>query len=62
MSNSNPGANTNTNSQRVCIVKNSAGDYLIHSEGACLVAGSCIASDLGRAMAAAYALIAGVSN
>ena len=60
-------ANTNTNTQRVCIIKNSEGNYLIATEHAfkaaqagqskqSLTAEHAFVSGLAAAMAAAYRL------
>ena len=56
MTNSNPDANTNTNSKRVCIMKNSDGTFVIFNAAARGQAPA-TATGLGDAMAVAYRLI-----
>ena len=57
MTNSNPDAINNTNSKRVCIIKNSDGSYLIFNAAARGAESPATATGLGDAMAAAYRLI-----
>ena len=57
MTNSNPDTNTNTNSKRVCIMKNSDGHYLIINAAATGSESRATATGLGDAMAVAYRLM-----
>ena len=57
MLDSNPDANTNTNSKRVCIMKNSDGSYLIFNAAATGQETRATATGLGDAMAVAYRLM-----
>ena len=57
MLDSNPDAITNTNSKRVCIMKNSDGHYLIFNAAARGGESPATATGLGDAMAVAYRLI-----
>ena len=56
MTNSNPDAITNTNTNRVCIIKNSDGTFVIFNAAARGEAPA-TATGLGDAMAVAYRLI-----
>ena len=58
MLDSNPDAITNTNSERVCIMKNSDGSYLIFNAAAPGQETRATATGLGDAMAVAYRLMA----
>jgi hypothetical protein len=58
MLDSNPDAITNTNSKRVCIMKNSDGSYLIFNAAAPGQETRATATGLGDAMAVAYRLMA----
>ena len=57
MLDSNPDAITNTNSKRVCIMKNSDGSYLIFNAAATGQETRATATGLGDAMAVAYRLM-----
>ena len=57
MLDSNPDAITNTNSKRVCIMKNSDGSYLIFNAAAPGQETRATATGLGDAMAVAYRLM-----
>ena len=57
MLDSNPDTITNTNSKRVCIMKNSDGSYLIFNAAATGQETRATATGLGDAMAVAYRLI-----
>ena len=57
MTNSNLDAITNTNSKRVCIMKNSDGSYLIFNAAAAGQKTRATATGLGDAMAVAYRLM-----
>ena len=57
MTNSNLEAISNTNTKRVCIIKNSDGRYLIFNAAARGSESPATATGLGDAMAAAYRLI-----
>ena len=57
MLDSNPDTITNTNSKRVCIMKNSDGSYLIFNAAAPGQETRATATGLGDAMAVAYRLM-----
>ena len=57
MTNSNPEAISNTNTKRVCIMKNSDGRYLIFNAAARGAESPATATGLGDALAVAYRLI-----
>ena len=57
MLDSNPDTITNTNSKRVCIMKNRDGSYLIFNAAAKGADSPATATGLGDAMAVAYRLI-----
>ena len=57
MLDSNPDTITNTNSKRVCIMKNSDGSYLIFNAAATGQETRATATGLGDAMAVAYRLM-----
>ena len=57
MTNSNPDAISNINTNRVCIMKNSDGSYLIFNAAAKGADSPATATGLGDAMAVAYRLI-----